>query len=151
MNQEAMVAIENLLYSMDMLGKIDLLHGLLKHGRLHRFEWIDTSGAEVESILRRYDIHAYGRAVWVHLVPDGDKKRRELHRWMWVNRKQAPYAEYVLCRAGLSLRTPLIEPRNVQWARRHGGRLPRPWAGGKRSKSVTAVEMITDWFTGLTR
>lgn len=152
MNQETMVAIENLLTSMDMISKLDLLHGFLRHGRLHRFEWVDTTGYEVESILRQYDIHAYGRAIWVHLVPDGEgKKRREMHRWMWVNRGQAPLAEYVLLRAGLTLTTPLIDPENVRRAAKYNGVLPTPWKRGKKSKPVTPIEAIFDWFAGLVR
>lgn len=151
MNQETMVAIENFLTSMDMIGKLDLLHGIMRHGRLHRIGWIDTSGYAVEDILRQYDIHAYGRAIWVHLVPDGEgKKRREMHRWMWVNRGQASWAEYVLLRAGLTLTTPLIDPANVRRAAQHSG-LPTPWKHGKKSKPVTPIEAIFDWFAGLVR
>lgn len=151
MNQETMVAIENFLTSMDMIGKLDLLHGIMRHGRLHRIGWIDTSGYEVESILRQYDIHAYGRAVRVELVPDGDKKRREYHRWMWVNRQQASWAEYVLCRGGLRPTTPMIDLANVERASRHGGALPPPWQGRKRAKPVTPIEAISDWLAGLVR
>lgn len=153
MNQETMVAVENLLYSMDMVGWFDLLHGMMRHGRLHRIGWCDASGYEVEDILRRYDIHAYGRAIRVELVPDvdKDKKRKELHRWMWVNKGQAPLAEYVLLRAGLSIETPLIDPENVRRAAKYNGELPRPWKRGRRSKPVTPVELIFDWFASLMR
>ena len=152
MNQETMVAIENILFRMDLIGWLDLLHGVMRHGRLHRIGWIDTSGYAVEDILRQYDIHAYGRAIRVELVPDvdSDKKRREMHRWMWVNYEQASWAEYVLLRGGLTLTTPLIDPANVRRAAQHSG-LPTPWKRGKKSKPVTPVEIIFDWFSGLMR
>jgi hypothetical protein len=70
---------------------------------------------------------------------------------MWVNRKQARLAEYVLCRAGLSLTTKMLDTRNVQWAAKHNGRLPPPWEGGKRTRARTPIEAIFDVFGDMFR
>lgn len=40
--QEAIVAIENALMRIDLLSWFDLLRGVMRHGRLRRFETIDT-------------------------------------------------------------------------------------------------------------
>lgn len=40
--QEAIVEIENALMRIDLLSWFDLLRGVMRHGRLHRFETIDT-------------------------------------------------------------------------------------------------------------
>ena len=84
---------------------IALVIGTAKHGRLHRFSVANVPSIMVESILRRYRIHAYGRSI---AVQDGTQLR-SFH----VNARQARFAEYLLLRAGLPLVGGLIDPRNA--------------------------------------
>lgn len=92
--------IENALMLCDLSSWIDLAHGVITHGRLHRFIWSDApSGYELERILRDRGIHAYGRMCQYYR--DGDRKR--IQRWCWVNARQAEFAEYNLLGAGVSL------------------------------------------------
>jgi hypothetical protein len=143
--QSISVGIENILYRIDIIGWIDFLHGIAKHGRLRKIEWYDTNGYLVENTLRRYAIHAYGRAIASELEPDANGKKRKVYRrWMWVNAKQAAWAEYVLLRSGMSLIS-VIDPANYQRAAKHDG-APPPWSGGKRARAATPVEGVFDIF-----
>lgn len=146
--QQITVGLENILYRVDIVGWLDYLHGVTKHGRLTRLEWGATGGYEIESTLRRYAIHAYGRGIAVELEPGPDgTQRRVYRRWLWVNAKQAAWAEYVLLRAGVSLRS-VIDPANVQRAQQHDS-TPAPWQGGRRGRAVTPVEGLVDLFGSL--
>jgi hypothetical protein len=147
--QSISVEIENIFYRIDIIGWIDFLHGIAKHGRLRKIEWYDTNGYLVENTLRRYAIHAYGRAIASELEPDANGKKRKVYRrWIWVNAKQAAWSEYVLLRSGMSLIS-VIDPRNAAWAARHDGKTPPPWSGGKRGRAVTPVEGAFDFMGSL--
>lgn len=49
-----------------------------------------------------------------------------------VNEQAAVWAEYLLLRSGkLEIRSPYLDPRNQQWAKRHAGAMPPRWVDGK--------------------
>jgi hypothetical protein len=116
---------------------IDLVIGTAKHGRLHRFTVMNVPGIMVESILRRYRIHAYGRSIAVH---DGHQLR-SFH----VNVRQARFAEYLLLRAGLPLVGELIDPRNVAAADLED--MPAQWQQGRAL--ATPIEALGDVMAAL--
>lgn len=104
----------------DIINPLDGLWGRSTHGPMHRFTFRadgDFSGYEIEKMLRRYGIHIWGRET------DGDAERAFL-----VRRRQAIWAEYLLCRAGVPLTCALLDPRNEHYRRRHIPRsMPVPW------------------------
>ena len=111
---------------------IDLVIGTAKHGKLHRFTVANVPGIMVESILRRYRIHAYGRSI---AVRDG-AQLRSFH----VNARQARFAEYLLLRAGLPLVGALIDPRNAAAADHE--EMPAQWQEGR--SLATPIEALGD-------
>lgn len=144
MNTDWTVPLGNALTMCDLSQWISLAHGIIKHGRLHCFDWRgDPSGVEIERLLRTYDIHAYGRFSYVELVPDPADpahKRRELHRYFHVNAQQAEWAEYLLCCKCVPLESVPANPANWNaW----GKRLPRPWTPDV--KTATMTERISDF------
>lgn len=49
-----------------------------------------------------------------------------------VRRKAAAWAEYLMLRTGkLYVRGEYFEPRNAEWARKHGGKMPPKWDEGE--------------------
>ena len=143
---ELMAAIENAFSHINIISWIDLAFGIARHGRLQRIEWRDESGYPLESLLRRYKIHVYGRGVRIEIERDAEgNKRRTYRKWMFVNHKQASWAEYVLLRGGFALES-VIDPRNVTWAANHSG-APAPWMAGKKA-TATPVEAFSDLLAG---
>ena len=70
------VELENALLACNPIGWIDLLNGVAKHGRLHRFEWSDApTGYQVEQILRMRHIHAYGRQMFKFRDVDAEGRK----------------------------------------------------------------------------
>lgn len=117
---------------MDILSMIDLAFGTAKHGRLHRFTVANVPGIMIESILRRYRIHTYGRSIETR---DGHQLR-SFH----VNARQARFAEYLLLRAGLPLVGKLLDPRNAAAADRED--MPAQWQEGR--SLATPIEALGD-------
>ena len=118
---------------------IDLVIGTAKHGRLHRFTVANVPGIMVESILRRYRIHAYGRSV----KRAGDEWERSFH----VNARQARFAEYLLLRAGIPLVGGLIDPRNAAAADLED--MPAQWQEGRAL--ATPIEALGDALAAIFR
>ena len=142
---EAIAAIENALMRIDFLSWFDLLRGVMRHGRLHRFETIDTPMLHGESALRRYGINSYGRGVEVSLKTDREgRKRRSYLRWFYVNRKQANFAEYILIRHGIQPSNPL---NAKNWAAAGRGRF-RAWDAKRSLRPTTLTEVISNLFGG---
>lgn len=140
--------ISNVFARLDLISWLDLFAAVQKHGRLVKLAWLDTSGYEVEGILRRYSIHAYGRALRIDLEKDSTGHLRKVYRrWIYVNEKQASWSEYVLLCGGIGLIT-VIDPANSRRAASAGG-LPAPWAGGRRARASTPVEATFDVFGAL--
>ena len=142
---EAIVAIENALMRIDFLSWFDLLRGVMRHGRLHRLDTIDTPMLYGESALRRYGIHCYGRGVEVTLREDEDgRKRRSYRRWFYVNAKQANFAEYTLVRHGVQP----VNPLNANnWKAAGRGRF-RAWDAKRSLRPTTLSELLSNLLGG---
>jgi hypothetical protein len=68
-------------------------------------------------LLRQYGVRVWGREV----IDDEELA-------LLVKQRQAVWAEYLLCRAGVPLTSPLLDPRNEQYRLRHvPGTMPTPW------------------------
>ncbi|MFO7634329.1 MAG: hypothetical protein R6W76_17400, partial [Caldilinea sp.] len=92
------------MFNLDIISPIDSLFGAARHGKMHRFAFessSDFTGYKVEKLLRRYGVRVWGRKV------------SGTQRSFLVKRSQAVWAEYVLCRAGVPLLKPLLDPRNA--------------------------------------
>lgn len=138
--------IENALMACDLSSWIDLAHGFITHGRLHRFVWSDSpSGYELERILRDRGIHAYGRMCQYYR--DGDRKR--IQRWCWVNARQADFAEYNLLGAGVSLESATVNPAN--WQRFGQGAARTTWKDSGKVLKPTLLESVSDWLASFVR
>lgn len=119
---EIVIAIDNGL--MAFSAGLDLLQGMVRYGRLHRFMWVDAPlGVKVERTLRGYHVHPYGRWVWIELVKDADgQRRRRYRRSIWVNAEQAAWAEYLLMCIQVPVENELLRASNANaW----GKALPR--------------------------
>ena len=72
---------------------------------------------EVEDILRRYGVVAFG----------GTHDSRNMY--FLVKRRQARWAEYILLHAGVELVSPTFDRRNPGYAAQHApGWMPAPWS-----------------------
>ena len=125
----------------DLIDPIDGWYGRLWHGPLHRFSFLRDggfTGAQVEQLLQQYGIRIWGREL------DDATELAFL-----VKQKQAIWAEYVLCRAGVPLTSKLLDPRNAQYRQRHGaGTMPTPWSpSGIGPHSL--VDHVVDWLNRL--
>ena len=114
---------------LDWINPLDGLIGRSRHGRMHRFTFdaqCQFSGRDVEMMLRRYGVHIWGR-----------EAGPGTQRGFLVKRGQAVWAEYVMCRAGVPLTSPLLDPRNAQYAVNHAqDGMPVPWTDeGVRPRS----------------
>ena len=102
----------------DLINPLDGAWGRVTQGPMHRFTFHPASGfsgAEVEKLLGQYYIPIWGREM------DDPEERAFL-----VKRAQANWAEYLLCRAGVPLTSPLLNPRNARFGERHDT-MPTPW------------------------
>lgn len=72
--------------------------------------------AEVSNLLQSYGIAIYCRTY------DAD------NRYFRVKKRQAIWAEYLLLHAGVDLRSPLLDPRNLRYVTNHpSGWMPTSW------------------------
>lgn len=99
----------------------------------HWFEW-DRRGAmqgwDVECILRRYGVPVIGRRYAANSPTVSVK----------VPGSQAKFAEYLLCRAGLALSTPLLNPAH---GKMKPAAMPPAWGKPARTRGVMG------WFVRL--
>lgn len=104
----------------EIVHPLDGLWARWQNGPMHRFSFATGAGVtghDVEKLLRTYGIRIWGR----------ETKDPE-ERAFLVKRAQAIWAEYLLCRAGVPLTCPLLDPRNAQHAWDHAGHaMPEPW------------------------
>jgi hypothetical protein len=132
-----------LLFIPDLVDAIDGWTGRLFHGPMQRFTFLragDFTGAEVEQLLRRYGIRVWGREL------DHPEELALL-----VKRKQAIWAEYILCRAGVPLTSPLLDPRNAHYQPRHApNTMPTPW-DERGIGPHSFVDHVVDWLDRLLR
>src|SRR5262245_45501006 len=83
----------------------------------HHFTWplgMGRSGAEIEYLLRCYGIRATCREMGHQMG-------------LSVRDSQAVWAEHILCKAGVPLTSPLLDPRNAIYAQHSGATMPTPW------------------------
>jgi len=104
--------------------------------RWHTFRWIQehSAGMDAEHLLRRYGIPVANRCIPAKSIPGAECG-------FDVPRHQAAFAEYLLCRAGWVLVTPLIDERNravFDRARAEGA--TRPAGGGKIKRQGIAAK-----------
>lgn len=98
----------------DPINAIDALVGRLLHGPMHKFTFTEEaghSGYDVERLLQQYHIRCWGRAA----------QGKECS--LLVKRRQAAWAEYLLCRAGVPLTGKLLNLAH----RGKAGKMPPPW------------------------
>jgi hypothetical protein len=85
-------------------------------------------------LLRQYGIRIWGREI---------SDEEELA--FLVKTKQAVWAEYILCRAGVPLTSKLLDPRNEQYRLRHPpGAMPKPWTE-RGIGPYSFVDHVVDW------
>jgi hypothetical protein len=117
--------------NIDILSPIDELIARAQFGKMHRFTFYMTSGFngfQVEKLLRQYGVRIWGRKI----VEDSQRS-------FIVRKRQAVWAEYVMCRAGVPLVGELLDPRNAQYPDRHPeSSLPTPWT----EKGIPAISFI---------
>lgn len=115
----------------DVLSPIDELVARAQYGNMHRFTFVATAaftGHKVERLLRHYGVRVWGRK-----IVDGSL------RSFVVKQRQAVWAEYVMCRAGVPLVGELLDPRNAQYPDKHPpASMPPPWT----SKGIGAISLI---------
>lgn len=125
----------------DLINWLDGVTGQLIHGQLHRFTFSTATGftgVDVERLLRQYGIRIWGRAI---------STEEELA--FFVKVKQAIWAEYLLCRAGVPLTSQLLDPRNAHYRQSHAlGSMPTPWS--ERGIGLHSfVDRTVDWIDRL--
>ncbi len=121
----------------DLPDWLDGLFGQLLHGPMHRFSFSKNagfSGSDVEHLLRQYGVRVWGREM------DDPAELALL-----VKQRQAIWAEYVLCRAGVPLTCKLLDPRNAGYsATKPAGSMPTPWTETGIG-AHTLIDHLVDW------
>lgn len=124
----------------DILSPIDTLFGIARYGKMHRFTFdVDSgfTGYKVEKLLRRYGVRVWGRRV------AGNQ------RSFLVKQSQAVWAEYILCRAGVPLFGPLLDPRNALYPGQHpDATMPTPWTE-QGVPAISLVDHLGEWLAKL--
>lgn len=123
---------------------VNVIEGMLAgsmHGPMHEFRFSrggGFTGIQAERLMRQYGIRVFGR-----LTNNPEQVGFK------VKQSQAIWAEYLLLRAGVPLVTPLLDPRNRDYQRRHtAGEMPTPWQEeGIRAHSI--IDHLVDWLDGL--
>jgi hypothetical protein len=130
-----------LLIPLDLLNLLDGWLGRLLDGPMHRFTFSTVTGktgGEVEMLLRQYGVRIWGR-----------EAAAEDELAFLVKYRQAKWAEYVLCRAGVPLTCQLLDPRNEHYRQRHpAGSMPSPW-DERGIRPHTFVDHTVDWLNRL--
>ncbi|MCB0105537.1 MAG: hypothetical protein KDE53_06505 [Caldilineaceae bacterium] len=125
----------------DLIDAIDGWSGRWLHGPMHRFSFLragDFSGADVEKLLRQYGIRIWGREL------DHPEELAFL-----VKKRQAHWAEYLLCRAGVPLTCTLLDPRHAQIRNQHlANSMPTPWTE-RGIGPHSLVDHVVDWLDRL--
>lgn len=116
----------------DLINAMDGWIGSAFNGPMHRFSFSNQtghSGVSVEKLLRKYGIRLWGRRL------EGEGELSFL-----VKVKQAEWAEYVLCSAGVPLSTQLLNENH----RGIAGKVPTPWTE-EGIGAHTLVDHTVDW------
>ena len=123
----------------DVINPIDAIWAKAQHGPMHRFSFSPTttiSGLSVERLLRQYGVRMWGR----------DTRHNDEFAFL-VKKSQAEWAEYLLLRAGVVLKTPLINPDNLTSYPQHDS-MPTPWSD-EGLKPQSFVDHLIDWLDRL--
>lgn len=125
----------------DLVDPLDGWIGRMVHGPMHRFSFHhggDFTGSDVEKLLRQYGIRIWGRE-----LDDPEELAFQ------VKQKQAVWAEYLLCRAGVPLTCTLLDPRNARYRERHATKpMPTPWSD-RGIGPHTLVDHVVNWLDRL--
>lgn len=125
----------------DLINWLDGVSGRLTHGQLYRFTFSTATGftgVEIEMLLRQYGIRIWGREII---------EQKELA--FLVKERQAVWAEYILCRAGVPLTSKLLDPRNEQYRQQHApGSMPTPWSE-RGIGPHSFVDHVVEWLNRL--
>lgn len=116
-------------------------------GGWHTFRWLQDyrPGMDAEHLMRRYGIPVAGRHIPSRSTPG-------VEVGFDVPARQAGWAEYLLCRAGWNLVTPLLDDRNrAVLAKAQADGATRPVGGGRirRQGFVAAFFGVMDEVIGL--
>jgi len=128
--------IIDLVNVVNIIDHLDLLLFVLRHEGAHIFyvEHGSKSGQEVEDTIKDYGIKIGGRHVAAGYI------------WFAVGKRQARWAEYLMMIDGVALLGSCVDRRNIQWAARRQGRMPRKWKDkkGTARKNKGALEKIVE-------
>jgi hypothetical protein len=107
---------------MDLIKFIEDLMARIRFGNGHMFTWHpggDYTGGDVEMLLRGYGIACYARqyALWGQ------------DYGITVQKRQAHWAEYLLCKANVPLTCQLLDARHSKML---DGKMPSRWSKRKR-------------------
>lgn len=111
----------------------------------HTFRWVQTNavGMDAEHLLRRYGVPVSRRYFGV--------ENGQIIAGCDVPAQQAQWSEYLLCRAGWALTTPMLDPaHNAVYERALRGGASRPVGGGRirRQGFVAKVFAVADELAG---
>lgn len=105
-----------------------------------------TEKAELRGFLRRMKVEARtwdnlkfgpGAVIWLPMAIVAEVR---------VNEAAAAWAEYLLLRTGkLYVPGKYVNPRNAEWAARHGGQMPPAWAEGRPWIETSCSEGMKAW------
>ncbi|MEM7533965.1 MAG: hypothetical protein AAF639_17410 [Chloroflexota bacterium] len=124
-----------------MINSLDGWFGRTQHGPMHRFTISregDFNGYDIEQLMQKYGIRIWGREM------DGDTELAFL-----VKETQAVWAEYLMCRSGIPLTSPLLEPRHTHLHQQHltdaeNRTMPTPW-DEKGIGPISFIDHLVDW------
>lgn len=76
----------------------------------------------------RFSMHTYGRGLGGEITADGVSGAYIYIAEIVVSQRAAAWTEYLLCRTTqFSLLSKPIDKRNMKWAARHNGVMPKAW------------------------
>ena len=76
----------------------------------------------------RFALNTYGRGQDGECLADGAPTAYDYVAEIIVSQRAAAWTEYLLCRTTqFTLLSKPIDKRNIKWARRHQGVMPKPW------------------------
>lgn len=130
-----------MIFNNDIINPLEAWLASLKHGYLHRFTfYTDTgfTGYKAELILRQYGIPVWGREI-----------ASQNEYGFQVKASQSIWAEYLLCRSGVPLSCPLLDPRNAKYRDLHEeNTMPVPWQA-KGIGASTFIGQIMDFMDSI--
>lgn len=102
-----------------------------------RYHW---SGYDVECLLRRYGIAITGRKTAHEADPP--------YVTFWVDKSKANFAEYIMCRAGITMLNGMFNPNNKKFMPKQRGSVLPGGGGGIRRDIMTRITDIIAFIMG---